>query len=229
MPRFLNPAVLRQLREALGINLREAAALTGLSLWSIQRHERAELPPVLPQKETTERYCDAYKATEKQVTYWSVNRAACPELELAGHGRIKTPSGEFDILDASLHRKCSTAYALFAGRRFVVAGRVLRHASLSDSIDRALNARPGEAAQFQLRRVAKGEAAFGATVLTRTRDHTRQLVEQAESMQPVLVVAELIVRQPGSVVQFPVFTRGRPSFRPFAFVVDEVVQANAHA
>src|SRR5579859_5791747 len=138
MPRFLNPVALRQLREALGISQREAATLTGLSLWSIQRHEKVESPPVLPQKETSERYCDAYKVKEKQITFEGGTRATCPELELASRGEITTPSGVYQLMDASLHRKCSTAYALFAGRRFAIAGRVLRHASLPETIARAL-------------------------------------------------------------------------------------------
>ena len=226
---FLDPVALRRVRESLHLSQREASKRTGLSLWTIQRHESERLAPATLQEESIERYADAFRSQQQAFMYWSAQPRERTSRPSACQSGVTTASGSYEIMDAAMHRRCSTAYALYADRRYAVTGRVDHYASVPEWVARALDAQPGEAARFQLRHQVADEPSVSVTVFTRAGEHTRRLMDQAEKKQSALVIAALVPKSRSEPSQgFPVFAK-RATHRPFAFVVEELVTANACA
>jgi transcriptional regulator with XRE-family HTH domain len=242
---------LRRLRNAQKIDRKEAARRTGLRPITVRRHESLKDGPRTLQAETVKRYADAYKCDRETFAKWEEHGAAPPpdddgdtsdpgapalstlsqraerERELGGAKTVSLPTGYFDAFGPAILKKCMTACALYKDRCFAVAGRVEDSDHLPEPAARTLGVEVGAGARFRMTgKVAKG-VPFYATVFTRDLEHTRQLLERGDDRKKVTVIVRVVVKPPEKDWKgFFIFEK-RPVPRPFAFVVEQIVSAEA--
>jgi hypothetical protein len=248
MPWLLLPGTLRQLRRARQLDRRAAARMTGLAIATVRRHEESALATRGLQDETVRRYAAAYGCAPEAFARWIdhgqvpsaraaaadddalTDEAAPPRSTLALRAACERALGEpqvvgdgVPLVGPAFLEKVNTACALFRDQRVAIAGRVEDHGYAPEAAARAIDAEVGVGARFRLSRsVVRGVPVF-ATVFTRRLEHTRYLLERAEDRRRATVLTRVFVKTPGDGWKgFFVFEK-RPKPRPFAFVVEDIL------
>jgi hypothetical protein len=178
MPWIIDKNELRRVRESLHLNRTKAATLVGVTRWSVYRHETPGLPPTSLQPDTAERYSEAYGVPITRFASWTPT--AEPESETPRDAIGNGPP----LLDMAARRRCTAAYRLYAGSRFVVHGRIRKYADVPDAAARALGCEPGACVRVDV---------AGVTVLSACAEHSRALIDAADARTPVALVVELRV------------------------------------
>jgi hypothetical protein len=245
MPWVLIPGALRRLRRSKKLDRRAAAKLLGLSEWTIHRHETDDLAPTTLREYIVKIYKRGYECEAEAFVRWvdhdddDAKRApkarrtadpAAPQIgtlterakhELAIGG--KQMDGGVEIVGNVIVRECMTACAIHDGERYAVQGTIMEQDYLPEITARVLDAKIGEGARFRIdREVVKGLPVY-VTVMTRRLDHTRHLLEAHKQEKIVTVIVRVVVKPAeGEWKGFIIFEK-KPVWRPWVFVVEEVV------
>ena len=248
MPWALIKGSLQRLRVAQALDRAQAARRTGLRDHTIRTHEGPKAPRLL-RDDTVKRYAAAYKCEAEAFVKWedhaarvvpsdhaepvldpiappsgTLERRAQRERELGGGAQVTTPSGSYELLGAALLRRCFSACQVHKDQRVAIVGRISDQDYVPEFAAKVLGAAVGAGAIFKIeRKIAKGLPVY-ATVFTRTVEHTRYLMDRADAQKRATVIARVFVKVPDEHWKgFFIFEKPKRP-RPFAFVVEEVVE-----
>lgn len=248
MPWALIKGALRRLRVAQALDRAQAARRTGLRDHTIRLHEGTKAPKML-RDDTVKAYAAAYKCDPQEFVKWidhastdpkneiddhahdpiappagTLERRAQRERELGGATRITTTTGSYEVLGAALLRRCFSACQVHKDEQFAIIGRISDQDYIPEFAARMLGAEVGAGAIFKIeRKIAKGLPVY-ATVFTRTVAHTKHLMDRADAQKRATVIARVFVKVPDEYWKgFFIFEKPKRP-RPFAFVVEEVVE-----
>jgi hypothetical protein len=249
VPWVLIPSELRRARLAKKWDRKTAAKKCGLTEKSLHRHEdESEAPDVL-REDSVDGYCkgfgpeppfihwvDAtelpkYRAARKQSQpiLPSLSERAKRELALHAHQTITVGERMLDLVGNVLLKDCATACALFDGKCYGVEGAVIDQGEISAPTARVLDAAIGSGARFRMERQVADGLPVRIDVMTRTADHTRQLMDAHKTGRPVRVAARVVVKPPeGAFIGFVGFGK-TPAPKPWIFVIDEIAPSIATA
>jgi transcriptional regulator with XRE-family HTH domain len=241
---LLIKGALRRLRNKRKMEMADLAKRSGLAERTLWLYE-SRTPPKSIHADSVKRLALALECEREELARWeafrqldapddqaidstglprvgTLFRRAEEERQFGGSNAITTGSGTYDLLGPVVLRRCFSACAVHQDQKFAVAGLITDHDYLPEVAAKKLGAKIGAGARFRMERKITKALPVYATVFTRDVNHTRHLMDHADSKKMATVIVRVVVEPPEKDWKgFFIFEKThRP--RPFAFVVEEV-------
>lgn len=135
---------------------------------------------------------------------------------------VATPSGPVPVLTAKRLQDVFTAFAVHAGKRLHLRGRVDTQRGIAADEAALLRSHAGVAARFHIVQEIVAGHPIGVTVHTATAEHTAAL-QAAQGSDASLVVRVTLAENASDTVGFTSFITKVATRRPWTFVVEEIL------
>jgi hypothetical protein len=243
----LIPGALLRLRHRLKLSRAEAADKFGLTVETMRRHEHRTDAPRTLRDYIVRIYCKGYGVPPEAFVRWEgsgegekrgrkrkVKDPAAPkiqtltervehELATSPDQTIQFDGRKFRVVGAKIMQECMTAFALHAGKTYAVSGIVSDSRALPERAAKMLNISNGVGASFRIDREIVAGLPLYVTVIAKTVEDTRFLLDRHQNKQPVTVLVRIFVKEAIEDWKgFFIFEK-KPTPRPWIFLVDHVI------